>query len=61
MRQYLEARLIDELHLAQRPVLLGRGEHLFKGLNLRALGYQVAESTPGERATHFILRRAASA
>ena len=57
VRQYLQARLIDELHLAQRPVLLGRGEHLFHGLDLRALGYEVAESTPGERATHLILRR----
>ncbi|HEU4593078.1 MAG TPA: dihydrofolate reductase family protein [Steroidobacteraceae bacterium] len=57
IRQYLQARLVDELHLAQRPVLLGRGEHLFHGLDLRALGYQVAESITGERATHLILRR----
>ena len=60
VRQYLQARLIDELHLAQRPVLLGRGENLFAGLNLRALGYEVAESIAGERATHVILRRAAA-
>ncbi len=59
VRQYLQARLIDELHLAQRPVLLGRGENLFAGLNLRALGYEVADSMAGERATHLILRRAA--
>jgi len=57
VRQYLQARLIDELHLAQRPVLLGRGETLFAGLNLRALGYEVADSIAGERATHLILRR----
>jgi dihydrofolate reductase len=57
IRQYLQARLIDELHLAQRPVLLGRGENLFAGLNLRALGYEVADSIAGERATHLILRR----
>jgi dihydrofolate reductase len=60
VRQYLQARLIDELHLAQRPVLLGRGENLFAGLNLRALGYEVADSIAGERATHLILRRAAA-
>jgi dihydrofolate reductase len=60
VRQYLQARLIDELHLAQRPVLLGRGENLFAGLNLRALGYEVADSVAGERATHLILRRAAA-
>jgi dihydrofolate reductase len=60
VRQYLQARLIDELHLAQRPVLLGRGENLFAGLNLRELGYEVADSIAGERATHLILRRAAA-
>ena len=60
IRQYLQARAIDELHLAQRPVLLGRGENLFAGLNLRALGYEVADSIAGERATHLILRRASA-
>jgi hypothetical protein len=40
-----------------RPVLLGRGEPLFAGLDLRALGYQVAETINGERATHVIMRR----
>jgi len=57
IRQYLQARLIDELHLAQRPVLLGRGENLFAGLNLRELGYEVSEQIAGERATHLLLRR----
>jgi dihydrofolate reductase len=57
VRQYLQARLIDELHLAQRPVLSGRGEPLFHDLDLRALGYQVEKSIAGERATHLILRR----
>jgi dihydrofolate reductase len=57
VRQYLQARLIDELHLAVRPILLGRGEALFHGLDLPALGYESTESIPGERATHVILRR----
>ncbi len=57
IRQYLQARLLDDLHLAVRPVLLGRGESLFRDLDLRALGYQGAESIAGERATHFIIRR----
>ena len=61
VRQYLQAKLIDELHLAQRAVLLGRGENLFAGLDLRALGYVVAESITGERATHLTLRRATAA
>ena len=58
VRQYLQARLIDELHLAQRPVLLGRGEALWNGLDLRALGYECAETIVGERATHLLLRKA---
>jgi dihydrofolate reductase len=57
IRQYLQARLIDDLHLAVRPVLLGRGEALFRDLDLRALGYQGTETIAGERATHFIIRR----
>jgi dihydrofolate reductase len=57
IRQYLEAGLVDELHLAVRPVLLGEGESLFAGLDLPALGYEVAETIAGERATHFLLGR----
>jgi dihydrofolate reductase len=57
VRQYLEAGLLDELHLAIRPVLLGRGEPLWAGLDLPALGYECVESIAGERATHVILRR----
>jgi dihydrofolate reductase len=58
IRQYLRAGLIDDLHLATRPVLLGRGEHLFHDLDLRALGYQCDQSVAGERATHVFIRRA---
>jgi len=57
VRQYLSARLIDELHLAVRPVLLGRGEALFADLDLRSLGYECVESVGGERALHVQLRR----
>jgi dihydrofolate reductase len=57
IRQYLQARLIDELHLVVRPVLLGTGEPLFVGLNLRDLGYECVESVTGERATHVMLRK----
>jgi dihydrofolate reductase len=57
VRQYLQARLIDDLHLAVRPIPLGRGEALFQGLDLPALGYEYAHSLPGERATHVFLRR----
>ena len=57
IRQYLREGLIDEMHLAVRPIVLGLGENLFQGLDLRALGYQGVESIPGRRATHVILRR----
>ncbi len=57
IRQYLRAGLVDEMHLALRPVLLGSGEHLFGGIDLRALGYECARHLPGERATHVFLRR----
>lgn len=59
VRQYLQARLVDEVHLAQRPVLLGRGEQLFAGLDLPALGYECHEQVAGERANHLFLRRKA--
>ena len=57
VRQYLQARLIDELHLVVRPVLLGSGEALFQGLDLRALGYECVRSVAGERGTHVFLQR----
>ena len=57
IRQYLQAALVDELHLAIRPVLLGSGEHFWNGLDLRALGYECAKSVVGERATHVFLRK----
>jgi dihydrofolate reductase len=57
VRQYLKERLIDELHLAMRPIFLGKGETIFEGLNLRELGYRVEETVAGERATHLIVRK----
>jgi dihydrofolate reductase len=57
LRQYLRERLVDEMHLAVRPVLLGSGEHVWQDLDLRALGYAVEECRPGERATHVVIRK----
>jgi dihydrofolate reductase len=59
LRQYLRAGLIDELHLALRPVLLGSGEHLLRDLDMPALGYECAKYVAGERATHVFLRKRA--
>jgi dihydrofolate reductase len=58
IRQFLEAGLLDEMSLAVRPIVLGHGEALFSGLDLRALGYRGVESVAGERATHVLIRRA---
>ena len=58
VRQYLNARLIDEMHIAVAPVLLGAGEKLLDGLDLAALGYVCEKAVAGERATHmFIVKR----
>jgi dihydrofolate reductase len=57
IRQFLEARLIDELVLAVRPVLLGSGAGLYAGLDLSALGYECVRSEQGERAIHVTLRK----
>ena len=59
IRQYLRAGLIDELHLAVRPVLLGTGEALLADIDLPALRYECAEHVAGERAMHVFLRRRA--
>lgn len=57
IRQYLQAALIDELHIAISPILLGQGERLFEGANLRATGYECIEFVGSEKATHVVLRR----
>jgi len=57
VRQYLRAGVIDELHLVMSPVLLGRGEPLFAGIDVPGLGYQVTEVVPTEQATHVMLAR----
>lgn len=57
IRQYLAEGLVDELHVALRPILLGKGEPLFAGLDLREIGYKVSRSVTGERATHIFLTK----
>ncbi len=57
VRQYLEAGLIDELHYAVSPVVLGQGEAMFADLDLPGIGYAVAEQVMGEKALHLVLAR----
>jgi dihydrofolate reductase len=61
IQQYLRECLIDELHIAIAPILLGRGEPLFQGIDLRALGYECVEFVATEKATHTVLRRRGTA
>ena len=57
IRQYVRARLVDGMHLAISPVLLGSGEHLLSGLDLPALGYRVTEQASSPAAMHVMLTR----
>jgi dihydrofolate reductase len=57
VRACLRAGLVDELHLAQSPLLLGSGESLFAGLNLLALGYRCVERVSSSRTTHVVLAK----
>jgi dihydrofolate reductase len=57
IREYLQARLVDEMHLAVSPILLGSGEHLLAGLDLPALGYRCTQCVPSAKAVHYVISR----
>jgi dihydrofolate reductase len=57
IHQYLRARLVDEMHVAVAPVLLGSGEALYAGIDLPALGYGVKEHVARARAPHSVIVR----
>ena len=57
VRQYLKARLIDEMHLAVSPLLLGGGEALLSDLDLPTLGYRCTESAASAKAAHYVITR----
>lgn len=61
IRQALQAGLVDELHLALAPTLLGRGENLLGGIDMAALEFGTAEVTAGENATHFVIKKIGNA
>jgi dihydrofolate reductase len=57
LRQYLSAGLVDEMHLAVSPVLLGAGEALFPGMNLPALGYACTRHSATANAAHYVITK----
>jgi dihydrofolate reductase len=57
IRQYLCAGLVDEMHLAISPVLLGSGEHLLAGIDAPKLGYRCTEHVATPDVTHVVLTR----
>jgi len=57
IRQYLHAGLIDEMHIAISPTLLGSGESLFSGIDLPSLGYKVVEHITTTNATHVVIKK----
>lgn len=57
IRQYLQAGLVDEMHLAVGPVLLGRGEPLLTGIDMAQLGFKVTEHAATAKATHYVLKK----
>lgn len=57
IRQFLEARLIDEIHLAISPVVLGAGENLLSGIDLPRFGYRITEHVPSPAATHVVMTK----
>jgi dihydrofolate reductase len=57
IREFLSTGLIDEMHIALRPLFLGRGEPLLAGLDLRQFGYRVDKMVPGERAAHMFIKK----
>jgi len=61
IRQYLNAKLIDELHLVVSPVILGSGENLFTNLDLTSLGYKCVKNISSEKAMHLFINKSINA
>jgi dihydrofolate reductase len=61
VRQYLQAGLVDDIHVAISPILLGAGEALLEGIDLKALGFEKVRHATTEKAMHLVLAKRAAA
>jgi len=59
IRQYVLAGQVDEIHLALSSALLGTGESLLAGIDLKALGFELTERLGTEHAMHVVLAKSA--
>lgn len=57
VRQYLQERLVDEMHIPISPIVLGAGEHLYTGINLLELGYKLTEQVSTPDAMHLVFTK----
>src|SRR5438552_588931 len=57
IHQYLRAGLVDEMHIAIAPVVVGSGEHLFASIDMVKLGYNIVEHVATANATHAVLEK----
>jgi dihydrofolate reductase len=53
IREYLNAGLVDELHLAQAPVFFGSGTRLFDRIEHEKLGLEIIEAVHSPSVTHL--------
>ena len=57
VRQYLQAGLLDEMHIAVVPVLLGGGERLFEDVGNAATAMEVVEFVSSPSVMHVRMRK----
>lgn len=55
VRAYLRAGLVDEMHVAVAPVVLGAGQALWEGLNVAGLGYACVRHVFTANAAHIVI------
>jgi dihydrofolate reductase len=57
IREFLAARLVDHMHISVVPILLGRGERLWDGMEGLEKDYEIEATTSPSGVTHVIFTR----